>query len=100
MAAQQEGYTSGESSRKDKESDKLAQEVSQAIAAGMSYGRWKAMQPAVEIQKKPSVFEQQYLTCAYCGCQFVDSMGRRMKYCGDRCKARAAAQRAGKRGGA
>ena len=32
---------------KKKAPDKLAQEVSQALAAGMSYGKWKATQPVV-----------------------------------------------------
>ena len=79
---------------KKNEPDKLAQEVSQAIAAGMSYGKWKAMQPRAEIPIKPPVTAFKELTCAFCGSKFVDGCNRRLKYCGDRCKARAAAQRA------
>lgn len=76
-----------------KEPDKLAQEVSQAIAAGMSYGKWKAMQPKAETPKKPPVVDFEPMTCAFCGCEFVDGANKRRKYCGDRCKARADAQR-------
>ena len=36
-------------SRKTNEPDKLAQDAAAALAAGMSYGKWKAMQEPVKI---------------------------------------------------
>ena len=38
--------------RKKKEPDRLAQDVSKAIAAGMSYGKWKAMQDTTVVGEK------------------------------------------------
>lgn len=70
---------------KKREPDKLSKEVSQAIAAGMSYGKWKAMQVPVEIPQKPpkECFTTQ--VCENCGCEFVQYSRRKRKYCGDRC---------------
>jgi hypothetical protein len=42
-----------------KKPDKLAQEVSMAIAAGMSYGKWKAMQGCTEPTEKPGRHRQE-----------------------------------------
>ena len=69
-----------------KQPDKLSQEVSQALAAGMSYGKWKAMQAPVEIPKKPpkECFTTQ--VCLNCGCEFVRYDRVKRKYCGDRCR--------------
>ena len=83
----------------DEAQKKLNADISSAIAAGMSYGKWIAAQPVVEIPKKPNVFITEYLTCAFCGCQFVDPYGRERDYCGKRCKRLAKEQRAKERGG-
>ena len=54
--------------------DKLAQDVSQAIAAGMSYGRWKAMQPiATTASKLPDGWRK----CEYCRKPFKGVQGKR-----------------------
>lgn len=63
---------------------KLNADISSAIAAGMSYGKWIAMQPIVETPKKPSVIGIPYFTCEYCGCQFTAENPR--KYCTKKCR--------------
>ena len=68
-----------------KEPDKLAQEVHQALAAGMSYGKWKAMQEPVKIEPKNLPIGIETKTCAYCGAEFY-SEDPRKKYCGIRCR--------------
>ena len=69
-----------------KEMDKLSQDVHQALAACMSYGKWKAMQVPVKIEKKPDPFKIQTRICAYCGCEFVSDDNRNRIYCGARCR--------------
>lgn len=78
---------------KNNEPDKLGQEVSKAIAAGMSYGKWKAMQPIVPVApKKPAEGHKEY-TCKHCGCTFIRYDERPAKYCGDRCRKAAEKER-------
>lgn len=69
-----------------KELDKLTRENMQALAAGMSYGKWKALQPIVPIEPKEPKEIYKEFTCAYCGCKFVRTDNKLQKYCGDRCK--------------
>lgn len=71
---------------KKKEMDKLAYENHLALAAGMSYGKWKAMQDPVKIEKKPGPFKIQTRICAYCGCEYVPTNNRNRAYCGARCR--------------
>ncbi|MBQ6852389.1 MAG: hypothetical protein IJO04_05105 [Oscillospiraceae bacterium] len=63
--------------RKKKEPDKLAQEVAQALACGMSYGKWKAMQDPVKIEKK---IPEGWKACAWCGKPFKPKT-QKQKYC-------------------
>ena len=65
---------------KKKEPDKLGQEVRQAIAAGMSYGQWKALQPRVE---KPTIPED-WKPCEYCGEFYKPKRGKR--FCCTECR--------------
>jgi hypothetical protein len=54
--------------------DKLAQDVSKAIAAGMSYGKWKALQPiATTVGKPPDGWKR----CEYCRKPFKPVQGKR-----------------------
>lgn len=69
-----------------KQMDKLEQEVHQALAAGMSYGKWKAMQPPVKIEPKPDLIKVETKICAQCGCEFAVHDNYPRKYCGARCK--------------
>ena len=67
--------------KKKKEMDKLAWENAQALAAGMSYGKWKAMQvpvkpiPKLEEVKKPKL-------CRHCGKELI---GKQKYYCDAYC---------------
>ena len=72
--------------RKKNEHDKLSRENAQALAAGMSYGKWKAMQPVVPIKPKPP--KECYIEhiCEHCGCTFVRFDNMQVKYCGDMCR--------------
>lgn len=71
---------------KKKEMDKLSQEVHQALAAGMSYGKWKAMQDPVKIEPKKLPIGIDTKICAYCGCEYAPFDNRPRKYCSTRCK--------------
>lgn len=79
---------------KNNEPDKLAREVSQAIAAGMSYGKWKAMQPRVE--KKEQDIPDGWKACEHCGKPFKAKYGGK-RFCGAECREEAYYLRTGKR---
>ena len=70
-----------------KEPDKLAQDVSKAIAAGMSYGKWKAMQDN-PVKVKEGIPEG-WLVCQYCGKPFKPKTKRRQFYCEAGCQVQA-----------
>lgn len=59
-----------------KKADKLAQDASKAIAAGMSYGKWKAMQQPV---KAESGLPEGWKICPQCGKKF--KAGKNKKFC-------------------
>lgn len=66
--------------------DKLAKEAKLAWDARLSYGKWKAMQPKVEIKPKeePDSYKcTSALKCQYCGKEFYKRAGT--KYCSSRC---------------
>ncbi len=67
-----------------KKPDKLAQDVSKAIAAGMSYGKWKAMQPPVTAEKE---LPEGWKICPQCGKWFKAKQGKR--FCEDACRKQA-----------
>lgn len=60
-----------------KKPDKLAIDAGKARAAGMSYGKWKAMQEPVKDEKKIPEGSKE---CPYCGKVFYPS-DVRQKYC-------------------
>ena len=65
--------------------DKLSREVAKALAAGMSYGKWKAMQPIVKPEAKPVEVDKGILdNCNWCGKPFNSTHGA--KYCCDECR--------------
>lgn len=69
-----------------KKPDKLTRENAQALAAGMSYGKWKALQPVPVKEETPPLPIYNMRKCAYCGLEFRQSDGSgRKKYCSDRC---------------
>ena len=69
---------------KKKEPDKLAQDAAAALAAGMSYGKWKAMQNPVKIEK-PKLDEKEIILCLNCGAQVKQCTNHSRKYCGPYC---------------
>jgi hypothetical protein len=62
--------------------DRLARNAMLAKQAGMSYGKWKAMQPIVEVKEKP--MPEGYRKCEYCGEPFPKKQGKR--FCHDECR--------------
>lgn len=75
-----------------KKPDKLSQEVAMALAANMSYGKWKAMQKPV----KPVVnveIPEGWRKCEYCGKPFKGGKGKR--FCDEICR-RTAYEKSGK----
>ena len=67
-----------------KEMDKLSREVAQALACGMSYGKWKAKQEPVKIVKQE--YPADWRLCEHCGKPFKPVQGKRFCdiYCRDR----------------
>ena len=55
---------------KKKEPDKLAQDAAAALAAGMSYGRWKALQENPVPEKKEDGLPEGWKLCKRCGKPF------------------------------
>ena len=76
---------------KKKEMDKLAKDAASAKAAGMSYGRWKAMQEPGEPLKR-KVYGNPCV-CAWCGKTFYYKSGHKKKYCDSICQRAASDQR-------
>lgn len=70
-----------------KKPDKLTQENAQALAAGMSYGKWKALHP-VSVEEKLSKPYYNIKKCAFCGFEFRSDSGKKV-YCSDSCREKA-----------
>lgn len=67
-------------SRNNFEPDKLAQDAAAALAAGMSYGKWKAMQDPVKIYK-PQDLPPGWKLCEWCRTPFKPSTKGKQLYC-------------------
>ena len=66
--------------------DKLSMEVAQALAANMSYGKWKAMQSRVEV-KKTEEERKNKVYCKQCGNEIVEyKYADRVRFCSRRCR--------------
>lgn len=66
--------------------DQLAIDAAAARAAGMSYGKWRALQPQKPIEPKSP--KECYIkrVCPICGVEFiVSARSNRKKYCGQEC---------------
>lgn len=72
-----------------KEPDQLAIDAAAALAAGMSYGKWRAMQKPVEIVKKPDTETGRKYICEQCGKTFIRQDRKFAKYCSDECRYKA-----------
>lgn len=68
-----------------KKPDKLAQDAAAALAAGMSYGKWKALQPVAVKEEKPPKPYYDMRECAICGLEFRVGANGRKKYCSEEC---------------
>ena len=77
---------------KKKEMDKLAWENAQALAAHMSYGKWKAMQNPVKIVKEEEIPEG-WSKCQHCGRAFKPTIKRPQKFCDYVCRREAYAEK-------
>lgn len=73
-----------------KKNDALAMDAVKAKKAGMSYGRWKAMQEVVE---KPKGIPEGWLVCQQCGKPFKPKTKRPRKYCELYCQQQASNKR-------
>ena len=71
-----------------KKMDTLSQEVAQALACGMSYGKWKAKQEPVKILPK-SEMPEGWRKCEWCGTWFKPKTKRPQKYCEVSCQIKA-----------
>lgn len=69
---------------RNKQPDKLSVEVSMAIAANMSYGKWKAMQKP-DIKPKPQP-KGEPCVCKECGKVFIKPKRNNRVYCSDECR--------------
>jgi hypothetical protein len=76
-----------------REMDNLAKDAAAALAAGMSYGKWKAMQGETRI-KKPDELPDGWYICKNCGKPFKPGKynGRKI-YCELNCQREAARKR-------
>ena len=65
--------------------DRLARNAMLARQAGMSYGKWKAMQEPVKVEEKP--LPEGWRKCEYCGNPFQKKSGKR--FCDIYCRQQA-----------
>lgn len=77
-----------------KKPDKLAQDVAAAMAAGMSYGKWKALQGIPARAETVKGMPEGWKKCPWCGVIFKPHVNQ--KYCDIQCQR--TAQRAKEKG--
>lgn len=70
---------------RQKKPDKLAQDASAALAANMSYGKWKALQDYTPIQPKERIRSEWEKICAFCGEDFEANRTNQL-YCSRVCE--------------
>ena len=77
-----------------REMDQLAKDAAAARAAGMSYGKWKALQEPV-VEEAPKVVEipEGWKRCPHCGKIFKPAPRKAKKYCEPLCQMAAARAR-------
>ena len=66
--------------------DKLSKEALIARSSGMSYGKWKALQEPVDVEKE---IPEDWRICEYCGKPYKPTTKRIQKYCEPYCGQRA-----------
>lgn len=71
---------------KKKALDKLAQDAAAALAAGMSYGQWKALHPqTASVELQTDEVPDGWKMCKYCGKYFRPVKGGQ-RYCDIQCQ--------------
>ena len=63
--------------------DRLSRNAMLARQAGMSYGKWKAMQEPVKIEEKP--LPEGWVKCQWCGKLIEQATKRKKLYCDTIC---------------
>lgn len=74
--------------------DQLAEDAVAARKAGLSYGKYKAMQNPVVIEAPKIKIGIETEGCIVCGCEFIPTDNRRRLVCGAKCRKIRDAQRA------
>lgn len=72
--------------KKEKKPDQLALDAAAAKAAGLSYGKWRAMQPP---KKDDKAILEGWCVCQWCGEKFRLKTRRPQKYCNYQCQQQA-----------
>ena len=75
----------------------LDQNIADAAAAGMSYGKYMATKPVTETKKEEERKPLKTLVCAYCGKEFPVYDNRKKKYCSEECRSLAMQEKAKER---
>lgn len=79
----------------NKEPDQLAKDAAAALAAGMTYGKWKGLQHEQAKKKEPHLPKKEipekeipegWCICQHCGKPFEPKDKRKKKYCDDPCR--------------
>ena len=66
--------------------DKLAQDAAAALAAGMSYGKWKALHPKTDaVESQDDKIPYGWKMCKHCGEYFRPNTGGQ-RYCDIQCQ--------------
>jgi transposase-like protein len=80
--------------KKKKAMDNLARDAAAALAAGMSYGRWKALHPYTkDKEEQESEVPEGWFICKHCGKQFKPRSGTQQRYCEPWCQKEAQRER-------
>lgn len=77
-----------------REPDNLAKDAAKALAAGMSYGRWKAMHPETKVDNpQDDEIPDDWKLCKYCGKPFKPRGSSKQLYCEAGCQLAASRER-------
>ena len=71
---------------KSKKMDKLSRDACDALAAGMSYGKYMAMKGPAKVTRPAPAPTGYYHVCQHCGKEFYAGDRKVRKFCSDRCR--------------
>lgn len=70
--------------------DRLAKDAAEALKAGVTYGKYKALHPITETPETPEQPLKDgvkiWRICEHCGKQYFNTKNNGSKYCGVKCK--------------